>query len=248
MAKPVDEILTRCEVCLSDHYRLPLMSSSSDIVLSLQSSVRFGSPIDIEAFKKRCLAGMDTSLVRNLSDRRGNNLLHVMAVYGHLPPLRFLLASHRPLLDALHDENQAGLTPLVCAVKYGHLRLLQWLVEENDGVREKLRARDGERSLLHVAAKYGQEEIVAWLARCLALSSRAEEEEEEEAEGGAAGAEDLDGFEGVEGVMGVGVGVMGRDLDGKDHLGNTALHLAARAGSARVCALLLQHGADATLK
>ncbi|XP_042869391.1 translation initiation factor IF-2-like [Penaeus japonicus] len=71
---------------------------------------------DLQALK-RCLAGMDTSLVRNLSDRRGNNLLHVMAVYGHLPPLRFLLASHRPLLDALHDENQAGLTPLVCAVK-----------------------------------------------------------------------------------------------------------------------------------
>jgi ankyrin repeat protein len=37
-------------------------------------------------------------------------------------------------------------------------------------------------------------------------------------------------------------------LDGRDHHGNTALHLAARSGNSGVCSVLLQHGADLTLK
>ena len=37
-------------------------------------------------------------------------------------------------------------------------------------------------------------------------------------------------------------------LDNKDHHGNTAIHLAARTGNSRVCSILLQHGADVTLK
>lgn len=37
-------------------------------------------------------------------------------------------------------------------------------------------------------------------------------------------------------------------LDNKDHNGNTALHLAARTGNSAVCSILLQHGADVTLK
>ncbi|XP_063603146.1 uncharacterized protein LOC134779089 [Penaeus indicus] len=158
---------------------------------------------------KRSVANMEGSLIRNLSDHSGNNLLHVMAVYGHLQPLTWLLSTHEVLLDALHDENKFGLTPLVCAIKYGNLRLLQWLVE-NSRVREKVRPRDGERSLLHVAAKYAQEEIVLWLARYMSLREI--------------------------------------PLDSKDHLGNTALHLAARTGNCGVCSILLQHGADVTLK
>lgn len=35
---------------------------------------------------------------------------------------------------------------------------MQWLVE-NTGVRDKVRCKDGERSLLHIAAKYAQEEV-----------------------------------------------------------------------------------------
>lgn len=42
--------------------------------------------------------------------------------------------------------------------QYGRLRLVQWLVE-NTGVRDKVRCKDGERSLLHIAAKYAQEEV-----------------------------------------------------------------------------------------
>ncbi|XP_045611246.1 uncharacterized protein [Procambarus clarkii] len=158
---------------------------------------------------KRSVADMEGTLIRNLSDHSGNNLLHVMAVFGHLAPLAWLLTSQQVLVDALHDENKFGLTPLVCAIKYGRLRLVQWLVE-NTGVRDKVRCKDGERSLLHIGAKYAQEEVVGWL---------------------------------VEYMMAHEV-----PLDNKDHNGNTALHLAARTGNSRVCSILLQHGADVTLK
>ncbi|KAG7160098.1 Synphilin-1-like [Homarus americanus] len=158
---------------------------------------------------KRSVVDMEGTLIRNLSDHSGNNLLHVMAVFGHLAPLAWLLTSQQVLVDALHDENKFGLTPLVCAIKYGRLRLVQWMVE-NTGVRDKVRCKDGERSLLHVGAKYAQEEVVGWL---------------------------------VEYMMAHEV-----PLDNKDHNGNTALHLAARTGNSRVCSILLQHGADVTLK
>ncbi|XP_064089445.1 uncharacterized protein LOC135203590 [Macrobrachium nipponense] len=158
---------------------------------------------------KRSVADMEGTLIRNLSDHCGNNLLHVMAVFGHLAPLAWLLTSQQVLVDALHDENKFGLTPLVCAIKYGRLRLVQWLVE-NTGVRDKVRCKDGERSLLHIGAKYAQEEIVSWI---------------------------------VDYMMAHEV-----PLDNKDHHGNTALHLVARTGNSRVCSILLQHGADVTLK
>lgn len=60
---------------------------------------------------------MEGTLIRNLSDHSGNNLLHVMAVFGHLAPLAWLLTTQQVLVDALHDENKFGLTPLVCAIK-----------------------------------------------------------------------------------------------------------------------------------
>ncbi|CAL4060334.1 unnamed protein product, partial [Meganyctiphanes norvegica] len=92
---------------------------------------------------------------------------------------------------------------------YDRLRLVQWLVE-NTAVRDKVRCKDGERSLLHIGAKYAQEEIVAWIVDYMMTHEV--------------------------------------PLDNKDHHGNTALHLAARTGNSRVCSILLQHGADVTLK
>ncbi|RXG73675.1 Synphilin-1, partial [Armadillidium vulgare] len=158
---------------------------------------------------KEAIADMEETLVRNLSDHAGNNLLHVMAVFGHLSPMAWMLTKHSVLIDALQDENKFGLTPLVCSIKYGHLHIVQWLVE-NTAVKDKVKCKDGERSLLHMAAKYAQEEIVAWL---------------------------------VEYMMSHEI-----SLDNKDHHGNTALHLASRNGSSRLSSILLQHGADVTLK
>merc|ERR1740128_112004 len=64
--------------------------------------------------------------------------------------------------SALSDENKYGLTPATLAIKYGRLEGLVWLVR-NTRTAERLQSRDGERSLLHYAAKYGQDGVVSWL-------------------------------------------------------------------------------------
>ncbi|KAF4530028.1 hypothetical protein B566_EDAN017604, partial [Ephemera danica] len=128
-------------------------------------------------FQRGSLRDMEATLVRNLSDHHGNNLLHVLAAQGHAPALAWLCAALGPQLDgALADENRSALTPAACAVKYGHAACVEWLVS-NTRLRDKLSTRDGERCLLHTAAKYGQEGVVRWLvsamrARHLGLDQR----------------------------------------------------------------------------
>lgn len=73
---------------------------------------------------------MEGTLIRNLSDHSGNNLLHVMAVFGHLAPLAWLLTTQQVLVDALHDENKFGLTPLVCAIKVRKLHTIMVAFDE----------------------------------------------------------------------------------------------------------------------
>jgi hypothetical protein len=71
--------------------------------------------------QRNLLRDMEATLVRNLSDHHGNNLLHVVACQGHEAALAwlcsFLQAAHLQLEGALADENRSGLTPAACAVK-----------------------------------------------------------------------------------------------------------------------------------
>ena len=61
---------------------------------------------------------MEPTLVRNLSDHRGNNLLHVLAGSGNADALAWLCSSFGPeMQDALLDENKRGLTPVVAAIQ-----------------------------------------------------------------------------------------------------------------------------------
>lgn len=99
---------------------------------------------------------MEPTLVRNLSDHRGNNLLHVLAGAGNADALAWLCSSFGPeMQDALLDENKRGLTPVVAAIQAGRLEALQFLVDHTSA-RERLAPVDGDRSLLHIAAKYGK--------------------------------------------------------------------------------------------
>lgn len=99
---------------------------------------------------------MEPTLVRNLSDHRGNNLLHVLAGAGNADAMAWLCSSFGPeMQDALLDENKRGLTPVVAAIQAGQLEALQFLVEHTSA-RERLAPVDGDRSLLHIAAKYGK--------------------------------------------------------------------------------------------
>lgn len=98
--------------------------------------------------------------MRNLSDHRGNNLLHVLAGSGNADALAWLCSSFGPeMQDALLDENKRGLTPVVAAIQAGRLEALQFLVDHTSA-RERLAPVDGDRSLLHIAAKYGKVRVI----------------------------------------------------------------------------------------
>ena len=61
---------------------------------------------------------MEKTLIRNLSDHLGNNLVHIVCRHGHASVLPWLAARLGPELDsALSDENKQGLTPIVLAIK-----------------------------------------------------------------------------------------------------------------------------------
>lgn len=111
----------------------------------------------------QALLDMDATLIRNLSDHRGNNLFHVCCCYGHLDCLQWLLQRGKQCEDAILDENKYELTPLVCAVKYGKLPCVEWLIR-NTIAHGQLVPGTCSRPLLHWAAKYGQEVILRWLA------------------------------------------------------------------------------------
>ncbi|XP_065342692.1 uncharacterized protein LOC135941264 isoform X1 [Cloeon dipterum] len=116
------------------------------------------------------LKDMEATLVRNLSDHHGNNLLHILACQGYDGALAWLCSSlmvvQSQLEGALADENRSGLTPVACAVKYGHSNCVEWLVT-NTKMREKLSSKDGERCLLHIAAKYNQVSVLQWLVNAM---------------------------------------------------------------------------------
>ena len=68
--------------------------------------------------QQRAVAGMEPTLVRNLSDHRGNNLLHVLAGVGNADGLAWLCSAFGPeMQDALLDENKRGVTPVVAAIQ-----------------------------------------------------------------------------------------------------------------------------------
>ena len=107
------------------------------------------------------MAGMEPTLVRNLSDHRGNNLLHVLAGSGNADALAWLCSSFGPeMQDALLDENKRGLTPVVAAIQGGRLEALQFLVDHTSA-RDRLAPVDGDRCLLHIAAKYGKVRLIS---------------------------------------------------------------------------------------
>ncbi|TRY68412.1 hypothetical protein TCAL_04100 [Tigriopus californicus] len=111
------------------------------------------------------LEGLEPTLIRNLTDHLGNNLFHAVCSYGHVNLLPWLTRRFGNELNGalLHDENRHGLIAPIQAIKHGHLDCVQWLVR-NTNLREWIHSQNGERSLLHYAAKYGKNEIVNWLS------------------------------------------------------------------------------------
>ena len=62
--------------------------------------------------------GLESTLIRNLTDHLGNNLLHCVCSAGHTPLLPLLTSRFgTELTGALSDENRKGLTPVQIAIR-----------------------------------------------------------------------------------------------------------------------------------
>ncbi|XP_056458932.1 synphilin-1 [Gadus chalcogrammus] len=93
-------------------------------------------------------------------DEEGNNLLHLSAAQGHTDCLQHLTSLMGE--DGLNDRNAQQLTPAGLGVKHGHLECVRWMVSETEAIAELSCSRD-HPSLIHYAARHGQEKVLLWL-------------------------------------------------------------------------------------
>uniref|UniRef100_A0A3Q1EYE2 Synuclein, alpha interacting protein n=1 Tax=Acanthochromis polyacanthus TaxID=80966 RepID=A0A3Q1EYE2_9TELE len=103
------------------------------------------------------LAADNLELIR---DEDGNNLLHVSASQGHADCLQHLTSLMGE--DGLNERNTQQLTPAGLGVKNGHLECVRWMVSETEAIAELSCTRE-HPSLIHYAARYGQEKVLLWL-------------------------------------------------------------------------------------
>ncbi|XP_042617435.1 synphilin-1 [Cyprinus carpio] len=98
--------------------------------------------------------------LERIRDEDGNNLLHVSAAQGHADCLQHLTS----LLgeDCLNERNTQQLTPAGLAVRNGHLECVRWMVSETEAIAELSCTRE-HPSLIHYAARHGQERVLLWL-------------------------------------------------------------------------------------
>ncbi|XP_035235727.1 LOW QUALITY PROTEIN: synphilin-1 [Anguilla anguilla] len=103
------------------------------------------------------LAADNLELIR---DEDGNNLLHISASEGHADCLQHLTSLMGE--DCLNERNSEQLTPAGLGIKNGHLECVRWMVSETEAIAELSCSRE-HPSLIHYAARYGQEKILLWL-------------------------------------------------------------------------------------
>ena len=67
----------------------------------------------------KSLSDLEATLVRNLTDHFGNNLIHTICVHDHDFLLPWITEKFGPelLSEALADENRKGQTPVVASIK-----------------------------------------------------------------------------------------------------------------------------------
>ncbi|NP_001107108.1 synphilin-1 isoform X1 [Danio rerio] len=95
-----------------------------------------------------------------IRDEDGNNLLHVSAAQGHTDCLQHLTSLMGE--DCLNERNKQQLTPAGLSVRNGHLECVRWMVSETEAIAELSCTRE-HPSLIHYAARYGQERVLLWL-------------------------------------------------------------------------------------
>ncbi|XP_026855622.2 synphilin-1 [Electrophorus electricus] len=101
-----------------------------------------------------------TESLELIRDEDGNNLLHISAAQGHAECLQHLTSLMGE--DCLNERNKQQLTPAGLGVRNGQLECVRWMVSETEAIAELSCTRD-HPSLIHYAARYGQERILLWL-------------------------------------------------------------------------------------
>lgn len=98
--------------------------------------------------------------LERIRDEDGNNLLHVCASQGHADCLQHLTSLMGE--DCLNERNTHQLTPAGLGVRNGHLECVRWMVSETEAIAELSCTRE-HPSLIHYAARHGQERVLLWL-------------------------------------------------------------------------------------
>ncbi|XP_051949901.1 synphilin-1-like [Xyrauchen texanus] len=98
--------------------------------------------------------------LERIRDEDRNNLLHISAAQGHADCLQHLTSLMGE--DCLNERNEQQLTPAGLAVRNGHLECVRWMVSETEAIAELSCTRE-HPSLIHYAARYGQERVLLWL-------------------------------------------------------------------------------------
>nr|XP_055024730.1 synphilin-1 isoform X1 [Misgurnus anguillicaudatus] len=98
--------------------------------------------------------------LERIRDEEGNNLLHISAAHGHADCLQHLTSLMGE--DCLNERNAQQLTPAGLGVKNGCLECVRWMVSETEAIAELSCSRE-HPSLIHYAARYGQERVLLWL-------------------------------------------------------------------------------------
>ncbi|XP_067270712.1 synphilin-1 isoform X2 [Pseudorasbora parva] len=101
-----------------------------------------------------------TENLERIRDEDGNNLLHVSAAQGHADCLQHLTSLMGE--DCLNERNKHQLTPAGLGVRNGHLECVRWMVSETEAIAELSCTRE-HPSLIHYAARHGQERVLLWL-------------------------------------------------------------------------------------
>uniref|UniRef100_A0AAQ4QMH3 Death domain-containing protein n=1 Tax=Gasterosteus aculeatus aculeatus TaxID=481459 RepID=A0AAQ4QMH3_GASAC len=168
---------------------------------------------------------------RNVTSPFGMNALLLASWFGHLKVLQILVSCGAKL----SSENKDGLSMLHCAAQRGHIRVLEFIMEDLEDVRLDRLDKSG-KTALHLAAESGRLEVVEFLIGMGCTHSL----KDKEANTAVHLAAKCGHTEVLQKMVETGV-----DVDERNIGGLTALHLAADGGHYECVKLLLEVGCDA---